>query len=275
MSDISSLPGPSRRTVENFMHRSEFWSRVPGNERLRFWEWDDPDRPYFYTASQVVQFTKANCLAAVAANNSAVEEFRRELQIGWETNRTSPLGVVALTQLMGQYLVLIDRIFFFGLITHPTRRQGKLVANQPIIKLLVQNGLTDPAGNELNGIFTYETGELWINALQSSGEIQFFEEMLATIVHELVHVYLHVLTRDNSAASYYRELSQDEGHGVQFHELLQFILAHLFNWMPTILYLGALAKETGKDLQTALAKPSVFESVARSLIYAEASNALI
>ncbi|KAI1161254.1 hypothetical protein F5B18DRAFT_663235 [Nemania serpens] len=272
MSDMSSLPRASRRTVENFIHRSEFWLRVPGNDRDYFWEMDNPDGPYSYTASYVVQFTKANCLATTAASNDKLlEEFKRKLQTDWDMNKTSAPDGMRLARLMNEYMMWIDRIFFFGLITRPMKLDGRFVAERSIIKLKFRDGLNDE-GNDLHGVFAYHTGELWMNTLQSSSEFQSFDTELSIIVHELVHVYLHVLTWDQSAASYLRNIFQDNGHGVQFQELFHFILTQLFKWMPTMTSLGELATDTSENLRAALAKPSVSDTVARLVIHREVNS---
>ncbi|KAI0449691.1 hypothetical protein F5B21DRAFT_519861 [Xylaria acuta] len=269
MPDVSSLPLACIGTLENFNHRLNFWRRVPGHERHRFWETDNPDRPYSHKASDVVQFTKANCLAATAAHNSKpLVEFKRKLYTDWDMNKTSPFEGMQLAQLLSEYLVWIDRLFFFGLITRPTTREGKLVAGRPIIKLRFENELRDSDGNDLNGVFIDSSGELCVNMLEPSGKLTAFNKAVCVIVHELTHVYLHILTRDSSSASYYREI-WDNGHGVQFYELLLFMLTQLSKFMPTIPYFEELATDTRNDLHAALARPAVSEAVARSLIYAK------
>ncbi|KAI1371130.1 hypothetical protein F4677DRAFT_464498 [Hypoxylon crocopeplum] len=234
MSNISSLPQASRRTVEDFLHRSEFWLRVPGNERDRFWRMDSPGRSYSHTAPEVVKFTEANCLTARAVNNSDLNEFKRKLQTDWEKSRTTPFEGMDLATLLGEYAVWIDHLFFFGLITRPARQDGILDGERPIIEFEFRDGIEDGDGNELEGTFLHRTGQFLVNMLQSSGKFQPFEKALCVIVHELVHVYLHVLAWDNDAGSYLIDIHQDNGHGVQFHELLQFILTQLFKWMPTM-----------------------------------------
>lgn len=257
--------------MEKFIHRLEFWLRVPGNERDYFWEMDNPGRPYSFTASDVVKFTKANCLAATAASNDELlKEFKKKLQTDGDMSTTSPPDGMRLVHLMHEYIVWIDRIFFFGLITRPIKREGRLVAQRPIVKLKFKDGLND-GKNDLHGVFVYHAGELWLNTLQVSCEFQSFDAMLCILMHELVHIYLHVLTRDQSAANYLRDVFQNHGHGVQFHELLKFILAQLSMWMPTMTALGELTS-TSEDLRAALAEPSVSDTVARLLIRTEVSS---
>ncbi|KAI0483442.1 hypothetical protein F4859DRAFT_512097 [Xylaria cf. heliscus] len=269
MSDISSLSPASRATVEEFIHRSEFWLRVPGNERDRFWEMDDPGRSYSFTASDVVKFTEENCLAATAAsNNELLVEFKRKLYTDSEMNKTSPIEGRPLAQKLGEYLVWIDRLFFFGLITHPTRREGNLVADQPLITLRFQDGIGDREGNDLNGIFLAKVGQMVVSLIEPSGQFKHFEKAVGTIAHELLHVYLHILTRENSAASYFRDIFDNE-HGAKFQELLYFMFTKLSYWMPTIPYLKELAAETHGNLEIMLARPAISDTDARSQIYAK------
>ncbi|KAI0532435.1 hypothetical protein GGR58DRAFT_517740 [Xylaria digitata] len=259
MSDIS-------RTVEEFTRRSEFLLTVPGDKRKDFWQMDGPDSPYSYTASDVVKFTEANCLATAATNNNEILEFKRKLHADLEANRISPLKGNLLAALIGEYIVWIDHLFFFGVITHPTRREGELAAANPMITLVCKEGLQYEKENDLKGVYSREKGELWLNLLECSGQSRPFDRLLATAAHELVHVYLHFLTRDASAASYLRDVGYNNGHGVQFHELLQFIFTRLFEWMPAMTRLGELAMEARKDLQSALAQPVISDSIARSLL---------
>ncbi|KAI2643551.1 hypothetical protein GGS21DRAFT_22903 [Xylaria nigripes] len=265
MSDISSLPPATRGTVEDFIHRAEFWLLVSANDRNDFWESDHPDRPgYSYTASDIVEFTKANCLAATAPqNNELLTEFKTKLERDLENSRTSPHNGEVLAQLLSEYLVWIDRIFLFGIITRASKQEGKLVATRPIITLHFEDGLEDVAGNDLEGIFIYGVGELHVNLLQESGEYQHFDHVFCIVVHELIHVYLHVLMRERSAAAFLRDIAQDHGHGVQFQTLLHFVLTRLFELVPAMTHLDELLMDTAEDLRDALAKPSVSDVEAR------------
>ncbi|KAI0543887.1 hypothetical protein F4679DRAFT_577289 [Xylaria curta] len=272
MSYLPSLPQDSKRTIEEFSQRSELWLQVPGEERDRFWEKDYPGKPYSHPASNVVQFTQANCLATTAAPNSEpIVEFKRKLYTDVEMIKITRFDGRSYGQFLSEYLVWIDHLFFFGLVTHPTRREGKLWSDEPIITLAVEDHFIDSDGNDLNGQFFPSEGELRVGLNEPSGEFKTLDKAIVTIAHELVHVYLLVLTRDNSAARYYNEICE-YSHGVQFHELLQFILTRLSEWFPTIPYFGQLAAATHNDLLAALARPLVSDDVARSLIYATESS---
>ena len=271
MSDIPSLPLASRKTVEDFVHRSEFWLQVPGNERKRFWETDNPDnRPYLFPAPQLVEFTKANCLATTADDkNEILNKFKTKLQTDWEKSRTAPLEGIQFAHLLGEYVGWIDRVFFFGVLTRPRWRGGDLdKLERQIIGIQMHEGLRGSKGEVLEGQFSDAHGTLFVNLQQNSGKAQAFEKAICVVAHELVHAYLHILTRDNSGSNYLRQMYQDYGHGIQFHALLRFILDQLFQWLP-IPYIGEMAKTTGKDLDVAFSKRLVSESVSRSIIYKE------
>ncbi|KAH8158684.1 hypothetical protein CIB48_g9573 [Xylaria polymorpha] len=266
MSHAASLSPASRRIVEDFVQRVNFWLRVPGEERSYFWQTDNPGRPYSHTAHDVVQFTKANCLATTLTHDSELlVEFKRKLYTDSEKNKISRLTERPLAELLGEYLVWIDHLFFFGVITHPTRREGKLESNQPIIELHYHNGLSSE-GQNLHGGFAEDTAILFVDLTEPSGEFKSFETGVGIIVHELLHVYLHVLTRDNSAANYFRDLVIGGGHGVQFQELLYFMFTQLSKWFPTIPELENLATNTHNNLIAAIAQPPVSEADAMSLI---------
>ncbi|GAP82551.1 hypothetical protein SAMD00023353_0100940 [Rosellinia necatrix] len=271
MSDILSLPLGPRKIVWEFVRRSEFWLRVPGNERRSFWEMDNPDQPlYLFTAFDVVQFTKAHSLAAIATNDDELlRVFKEKLRADWGADQATPYEEARIARVLGDYLLWIDRIFFFGLLTRPTKREGELVAERPIVALQPESGLVDADGKSLNGRFVIGTGKLLVSTRRKSGKLQLFPKALAIVVHELVHAYLHILVRDDEAARYFRDIDQDSGHGIQFQTLLQFILLKLFEWVPTMKYLRGLAILTRVDLRAALARPPISEDVARSLIYPE------
>ncbi|KAI0101403.1 hypothetical protein GGR51DRAFT_563582 [Nemania sp. FL0031] len=274
MSDLSSLSPTVRATVEDFVDRAEFWSRTPGAERAkRFWETDEPGKPYSYTAADIVKFTEANCLAAAGPDNhELIQEFKKKIWADWEANLKSPKVFEDLAHLLSEYLVWIDRLFYFGIITGPTRKDGKLVSGKPKIKFCVEEGGSNGLNNEvLNGIFLMHTGELWVNVLLPSGPVN-FADGLCTIVHESVHVYLHLLTRDHSASNYFKEVYQDHGHGVEFQRLLLFILNQLSNWMPAMAALSGTATDTQQDLHVAISKPILSDSDARAQIQADSGS---
>ncbi|KAK5630517.1 hypothetical protein RRF57_006232 [Xylaria bambusicola] len=252
-------------TVKSFVHRSEFWLTAP-DRRYRFWETDSPGRAYFFSAADLVQFTETNCLAKANPNSSDISKFKNEFQASWEANKTNPDKGMALAQSVANYLVWIDRLFFFGIITQQDKRKDES-DHRSLIQLAFEDKLVDPEG-EIEGVFMCYTATLWVNIKESSGEYQSFEKLFCIIVHELCHVYLGILTKDNNASRYYKDVELDKGHGVQFQELLQFIFTQLFEWMPKVLLFGELAAEHQRALQTALAQPAVSETIARSRIYA-------
>ncbi|KAM0812031.1 hypothetical protein AB5N19_14348 [Seiridium cardinale] len=276
MSDVTTFPLAARATIHSFVDRAEFWLGAPGHKRAHFWEVDDPQRPYATTAPEVVEFTQANCLAVTAGSNSELlNEFTSKLNADWEKSKTAPQEAMQLARSLSEYLVWIDHLFFFGIITRPTRSQGDLRAARPLIALRFIEGVRDGSGNELEGAFVETTGDLTINMLKQNrtngidnyaDKFQPFEKALCVVVHELVHVYLYILTRDSSASNYHRHIHQGEGHGVQFYELLQFILTKLFQWAPSMAYLGDLAAETRESLHVALESPFLSDAAAIALM---------
>ncbi|KAJ8132095.1 hypothetical protein O1611_g1528 [Lasiodiplodia mahajangana] len=269
MSDLSSLPPTVRATEEDFVDRSEFWFRTPGDERANsFWEMDEPGKPYLYTASDIVKFTEANCLAAVAPeNHELLQEFKKKIRADWDANSKSPKVLNDLAHLLSEYMVWIDRLFYFGILTGPTRKDGKLVSGKEKFRFAAEEGLTNGmSGEVLNGLFLKGRGELWVNLLLPSGPVH-FADGLCVVVHESVHIYLHLLTRDRSASNYFKEVCQDNGHGVEFQQLLQFIFSQLFDWMPAMPILRELATDTLENFRVALSKPSFSEAEARAQIY--------
>lgn len=269
MSNIASscLSPTSRETVEQFARRSDYWLQLPGDQRRKVWQFDSPGEEYSHTAHDVVRFTEANCPAVTAASDDKLlNEFKEKLATEWDRSQITPYEGMDLAELISEYVVWVDYLFFFGILTRTTVVEDELRIGQPLYKLLFEEGLHDATGNEMEGVFNPETAEMRINLTQSSGEFQSLDKALAVIVHEMTHMYLDVLTSDDSFASYYRDLFQNRGHGVQFHELLQFNLTQLFNLVPTMSYLGDLAAKTQEDLHFTLAQPDVSEADARKLI---------
>ncbi|KAK7750849.1 hypothetical protein SLS62_007248 [Diatrype stigma] len=268
MANISSshLSPASRETVERFASRSEFYLQLPGDQRHKIWQFDGPDASYSYTGPDIVKFTEANCLAATAAiDDNLLHEFRNKLRTEWASSQSIPYEGMALAELISEYVVWVDYLFFFGILTHAKIIDGKLEAEKPLYTLVFQEGLYDAEGNELEGVFFPDTVEMHINLLQSSGQFQPLDRALAVIVHEMTHMYLDVLTRDTSHASYYQHVFQNHGHGIQFHELLRFNLVQLSKLAP-MPYLGYLAAKTHEDLRLTLAQPAVSDAEAKELI---------
>ncbi|KAI0513086.1 hypothetical protein F5B22DRAFT_648182 [Xylaria bambusicola] len=251
-------------TVQSLIRRSEFWLTVPGMQRYRFWETDSPNRVYSFTAADLVQFTKTNCLAKANPNSSDVSEFKNEMQADLEANKANPYTGTTLAQSVANCLVWIDRLFFFGIITQQDKRKDES-DHRSLITLSFGDHCEEP---EMKGVFIPSQATLWVNLDQPSGEPEPFDEIFCVMVHELCHVYLGILTKDSNASRYHTEIQLNNGHGVQFQELLHFILAQLFAWFPMIPRLGELAAVHQEALQNALAQPIVSETIARSRIYA-------
>ncbi|KAI1322346.1 hypothetical protein F5Y16DRAFT_404590 [Xylariaceae sp. FL0255] len=270
MSDISTLsPAQLDRRVEEFAQRIEFWLRAPLMNRVHFWETDSDARPYFNSAERVVQFTKSNCIAAnPSSNSSLMDEFGKKLRNDWHVAQVSHLERVDVEALMRQYMVWIDQIFFFGLLTQPTRHEGKLVAGRNIINLKLFNILNDWShGAVLDAEFVRTTGDLRMGLFQGSGEIKPFDvSVVCRVAHVLTYIYLYMLSRERRAEIYWRQLCQDNGHGVQFYELFYYIISQISQLAPCMGNLQDQVAKTYQDLQVARSKPRVWEDDAVQLI---------
>lgn len=250
----SYLSPTSQEVVESFVKRSEFWHQMPADRRRQTWQYDNPEDPgYLYTATDIVKFTQANCFAKTAASDDKLlNEFKKKLQTEWAASQTTPYEGYDLARLVSEYAVWIDHLFFFGLLTRSTIVDGELHAGEPLFTLECCDGLVNPEGQELEGVFQPETGLLAVNMLvdmlQDPGEFQPLEHLMCVVAHEMTHIYLNALTRDNSAASFYKDVFQMGNHGVQFHELLGFVFFSLHLLVPTIPYLTKISRKTLDDL---------------------------
>ncbi|KAI1171888.1 hypothetical protein F4777DRAFT_27960 [Nemania sp. FL0916] len=268
MADIMCLPPPLMRVVDKYMRRAEIWVQLPGDQKDRFWKMDNPDGTESFTAGEIVMFTEQSCLlAAASVDDGLIEEFRAKFRTDWERNNTSPFQGRDFAKTIGEYIVWIDRIFFFGLITRPAREAGgELRAQQYLFTLKFDILLDDWEGNELHGAFDSTTGTFRVAMWQRSGEPQPFDQVLCTVIHELAHVYLGILTREHSATNYLRDIYQNSGHGAQFHRLLGSVFALLHEWLPNMTRLGELAAQHEDSMISALAVPLISEAAARAYI---------
>ncbi|KAI1319312.1 hypothetical protein F5Y16DRAFT_414283 [Xylariaceae sp. FL0255] len=268
MSDISSLPAAVRQNVQDFARRIEVWQGVPGDIRSKFWETDSDD-PYFHSASEMVQFTTANCEAGNSfLRSTLVSEFKEKLEADLRRSQVSPPEDRDLGWLTSEYLVWIDRLFFFGLITQPAKCSGGLRATRSAIALEVDGKVREGKENLQKGHFNEQTGGLLIRLRQCSGEWHPLEMIICIAAHELTHAYLHLLTRDQSASRYWRQVQQNHGHGEEFWLLLHFIQSRLLDIAPEMHILrDQIIQDTYKGLQQAASEPEVSDEAARALIH--------
>ncbi|KAI1358654.1 hypothetical protein F5Y08DRAFT_345488 [Xylaria arbuscula] len=253
--------------VERFISRSEFWQTVPGDQRYRFWEMDSPDESYSCTAEELVLYTQANCLAKANSDSdsSDISDFLTQLQADRVTYMQTQAQGPELADLMSKYLLWIDHLFFFGIIFRQSKRQSMpdipdLITPQFHSQLEIRDGT-------LHGVFLKEVGKLMINLEGTS-----FDAVFCIIVHELCHVFLYLLVKDDDASRYFRQVYNDDGHGTEFHNLLQSIYGQLFEWLPQWPELEILNWDHQRLLEASLAEPVISESAARSLIYANSHN---
>lgn len=261
---------PSEKTrdvVHDYYLRADFWQfRVPGNKRWDFWEWDNPGQYYEYYASDIVKFTKAKCIAKRTREFRDVNnEFKAELQRDWEASRLSPYNGTQLAQLLSRYVVWLDALFFFGVMTRPKRIGTQLTASKMLFNLHFGQTRDDALG--IISSFRFMQSQVNIGLLKSGGDrFVSFDEALCSLVHEMVHVFLHVLTRDRSPRNYLKEYHQNEGHGVQFKELFHFILTKLLKWQPGMSYIDMQARQLKQELRAGTEEPPYYEASARHII---------
>ncbi|KAJ3577302.1 hypothetical protein NPX13_g3265 [Xylaria arbuscula] len=254
-------------TIERFISRSEFWLTVPGDQRYHFWEMDSPNESYSCTAEELVLYSQANCLAKANPDpdSSDISDFLTQLQADRVKYRETQAQGPELAGLLGKYLLWIDHLFFLDIIFRQRKRES-----MPDIPDLITpqfHGQLEIPDGTLNGVFIKETGQLMINLEETS-----FDAVFCVIVHELCHVYLHLLVKDHDASRYFRQVENNGGHGIEFHNLLQSIYGQLFEWLPDWSELELLSWDHQRLLEASLAEPAISESAARSLIYANLHN---
>ncbi|KAI2603581.1 uncharacterized protein GGS25DRAFT_526625 [Hypoxylon fragiforme] len=234
---------PSEKTrdvVHDYYLRADFWQfRVPGNKRWDFWEWDNPGQYYEYYASDIVKFTKAKCIAKRTREFRDVNnEFKAELQRDWEASRLSPYNGTQLAQLLSRYVVWLDALFFFGVMTRPKRIGTQLTASKMLFNLHFGQTRDDALG--IISSFRFMQSQVNIGLLKSGG--------------------------DRSPRNYLKEYHQNEGHGVQFKELFHFILTKLLKWQPGMSYIDMQARQLKQELRAGTEEPPYYEASARHII---------
>ncbi|KAI0197821.1 hypothetical protein F4808DRAFT_473524 [Astrocystis sublimbata] len=250
-----------------FDQRVQFWYDTILEQRPKVWEMNDPQVPYSFTAADIVEYTIARFPERLASlPEGDLTEFKRkfytECEMSKDMRSPFPFTDEQFTQILTEYAVWIDHLFFFGFLTRAGRRDGKLEATDVWVKLRF---FCEPfeSDNFLGGKFSY-TGTVSLNTFEA--KLRYLPMSLVCIAHELTHAYLELLTLDNSASRYYRDLNYDDGHGVQFQKLLGFIATQLTMLFPTMPYIEDFAETTLMDMQDAMELPLLSEDVARAKI---------
>ncbi|KAI0146156.1 hypothetical protein GGR57DRAFT_506678 [Xylariaceae sp. FL1272] len=279
MSNTASLSPAAREEVERFGARIEFWLQTEGEERRHFWSLDsDKDSEYSYDAARLVQFTQQNCLATGSPDHPRMQEFKRQLQTDFQTCQTNPPTGADLCRLTSRYVEWIDEIFFFGLLLRLVRDdEGKVVKSRQIFRYECVPYAKGPNGELWNGVFYKEPAALIINMSKVpreptvQSEWQDFDFLLCTIAHEMAHIYLHVLIRDNSPSRYWHQVEDNTGHGQLFWVLLNLMLTHLSLAAPGMEHVQEQREETFWMNDVMAARPLVSDDVANQLIREGAS----
>ncbi|KAI1338563.1 hypothetical protein F5Y15DRAFT_416785 [Xylariaceae sp. FL0016] len=273
MYNVSSLPAAIQRTIGVLIRRTKFWHQVPGDERYRFWETQSPDGDYSMEADLLVDLTTGYDLAYMALNSplarETLDQFKKKLRADWETSKVTPYQGEDLARLLAEYHGWFDRVFFFGLLCDLTMEDGAFVAgeNRIIRALQLHDIIRLPdTGESAHGIFNHLNGTLMLSLKLDTGEYESFEQVICALAHEMVHAYLTVLVRDTSPSRIFRDLHQDSGHGIQFYNLLHFILANLALWVDDMPYVKALAAATSRDSRSLSAQPALSDADAMAEI---------
>ncbi|KAI1270046.1 hypothetical protein F5Y18DRAFT_421527 [Xylariaceae sp. FL1019] len=269
MSDITSLPPAIRFDLESLGHRIESWLQTPGEARLDFWKMDS-DRPYSFTASQLVHFTQHNCLVAVSPpENALLQEFQQKLQTDWQNSQTRQFTAYDLCKLTSEYAVWVDKLFFFGLFTRPVRQEdGGLHSSREVFTWrCAQGDLPAPDGQDMYGNWDVMTGTVYINLRKTAdSELAEFDMLLGIVAHELSHMYLDVLTRDDSPSRYWHEVMQERGHGAVFQILCNYILSHFNKLVPGMRHIEEDREETFRRYALVEAQPRISDAAATQLL---------
>lgn len=173
-------------------------SRLIQNESLAF---QQPNSPLFAELANL--FVKAQQTGA------------------WVTSQGYSPDPTVLVDLIRQWFILVDEIFFFETLTREINtRQGR----QHTLGLHIEDTISDPQKPPMYGLFDIPKREvtLW---LQNSnfgigGNVRtLIEQLLYTVTHESVHAFLWLFS--NRDAELHNEwVNQGNGHGTMFKEIL-------------------------------------------------------
>ncbi|CAJ2512889.1 Uu.00g010080.m01.CDS01 [Anthostomella pinea] len=133
-----------------------------------------------------------------------------------------------LQTLLEGYLRYFDKLFFFGLLRRRVRRMLPVPRMLPMVALKV----IDEQDERLGDWQRDRKDEIRLWTRDSHGEYHALEDFVTTVAHEMIHAYLRIFS-DESAASHFRCVDADGGHGVMFWHLHHFILSRLCTWIGT------------------------------------------
>ncbi|KAI0551798.1 hypothetical protein F4679DRAFT_582256 [Xylaria curta] len=123
-----------------------------------------------------------------------------------------------------QFMVDIDELFFFSLLTRKVEKQSGLDG-------LLRLRLTDQASDTCCGVFKQEPTSPYIRMYRKDhkGETWHFEEILGTLVHEMCHAFLDIFS-DRRDPRFQEFVTDYEGHGEMFWVLLRFVARKLLSY---------------------------------------------
>ncbi|KAK6079392.1 ABC1 family protein [Seiridium cupressi] len=148
----------------------------------------------------------------------------------------------AVESMLRRYMVMIDSIFFFGMLTSQRETLSPGQEHNPLVSLHLEEGTLRESNKCIK-----EAGLLY-------GEFRIYElrvvlakqgplrggttgpfrlgDFIGTLVHEMVHAFLDIFS-DLKSAEYKDYVAPKGGHGVLFWELNDSVMAKISGWIPT------------------------------------------
>ncbi|KAK9799228.1 putative ABC1 atypical kinase-like domain-containing protein [Seiridium cardinale] len=152
------------------------------------------------------------------------------------------MGAKAVESMLRRYMVMIDSIFFFGMLTSQGETLSPGQEHNPLVSLHLEEGTLRESNKCIK-----EAGLLY-------GEFRIYElrivlakqgplrggttgpfrlgDFIGTLVHEMVHAFLDIFS-DLNSAEYKDYVAPEDGHGVLFWELNDSVMAKISSWIPT------------------------------------------
>ncbi|KAI4599331.1 hypothetical protein KJ359_001772 [Pestalotiopsis sp. 9143b] len=158
--------------------------------------------------------------------------YRRDRQRRIEES-SSGLSSDDIKSMLLRYMVMLDKLFFFGLLTmrDPNAPENRVVALHmldqrfPNARNLLGEFTSDGSQHRID-IYTHGEGAEGVFGALPLGHL------LGTLAHEMVHAYLYLVADHDSAGFKSSWNNIKLGHCQVFWALLNFIMEKLVGWVP-------------------------------------------
>ncbi|KAI1860148.1 hypothetical protein JX265_010072 [Neoarthrinium moseri] len=173
---------------------------------------------YRYTGEVLIKASAKYSKSAEGKENKTVGRFLRH----YKRDSALDLEDIDLQELMEHYMDLFDHIFFFGILTRVGPR-GQIVMLKVLHKSHPKH-VGQFYQNSGGGVIELNTMQREaISKKRYSEKMHTFDELLSTLVHELLHAYLEIFSHPNCVP---------ESHGWEFVKHLKTMMKRMSSWIP-------------------------------------------